>query len=107
MIVQNGSVSVRDTEDSKYTLLAEVTSYKEIEEESKGVGVNFLIFGTRVGSNKIESAITLNARIINTVTDDVIHETSIRGTAQAEARGGGGFVNLGIVKFEGDQSKKM
>ena len=106
MIVQSGDVSVRDIEDAKYILLAEVTSYKEIEEESKGGGVNFLIFGTRGGSNKVESAITLNARIIDTLTDDVIHETSIRGTAQAEARGGGGFVNLGIVKFEGDQSKQ-
>lgn len=106
MIVQSGGISVSDAEDAKYTLLAEVTSYKETEEESKGGGVNFLIFGTKGGSNKIESAITLNARIINTATDDVIHKTSIRGTAQAEARGGGGFVNLGIVRFQGDQSKR-
>jgi len=54
----------------------------------------------------VESAITMNIRIIDTETQEVKREATIRGVAQAEVKRGGGSVNLGIVSFQGDQSNK-
>jgi len=106
MVTATGDISVRETDNSKYTLLAEITSYKETKEETKGGGGRVFIFGARRGSGKVESAITMNIRIIDTETQEVKREATIRGVAQAEVKRGGGSVNLGIVSFQGDQSNK-
>ena len=105
MIVRTGGLSVQESSDSQYTLLAEVTSYEEDSREDKGGGFNMLIFGNRRETAKIDSVITLEARIIDTKTNAIIHETFIRAEAEAVAKGGGGFVNLGIVRFDGGKSK--
>ncbi|MCY4173313.1 MAG: hypothetical protein OXF25_04480 [Cyanobacteria bacterium MAG CAR3_bin_5] len=106
MVTATGDISVRKTDNSKYTLLAEVTSYKETKEEIKSGGGRVLIFGVRGGRSKVESAISMNIRIIDTQTQEVKREATIRGVAHAEVKGGGGSVNLGIVSFQGGQSNK-
>ena len=106
MIMQDGNVSIRDETNSKYILVAEITSYKETEAKSREGGISFFwVVGVKGGRTKIQSAITVNARIIDTTTKDLIHETSIKGEAQRVGKGGGGFLNLGIVNIRGGGAK--
>ncbi|MCY4332057.1 MAG: hypothetical protein OXC96_06100 [Cyanobacteria bacterium MAG CAR1_bin_15] len=102
MIMQTGEVSVRDETKSKYVLKTEIASYKEVEAKGREGGVSFFfIVGIRGGRTEVQSVITLNAQIIDTATNDLIHEASIIGEAQRDGKGVGGFLNLGIINIGG------
>ena len=107
MIVETGEISVRDSSDSNYILRTEITNYKEVEEKTRKGGVSFFwIVGVKGGRNKVQSTITLNARIIDTTTNDIIQETSITGDSSRIGKGGGAFLNLGIINIEGEGSNE-
>lgn len=94
-VAKGSAAKIGNLTGAQYLVLGTVTAY---EESVKGGGGGFSLGPVRLGGQKEDAYVSVDLRVVDTTTGEVVHTRAIEGTA-----GGGGIsVGLSTGIFSGD-----
>ena len=99
--IENPSSVVEQSNKAQYIVLGRVKAYEEDKITTRDRGVRLLFLRIGRGKGKSVVSISLEIRIVDPITGEIINAHTLKGTATETATTTGGSINLGFVGFGG------